>query len=126
MPLEQLETGDKSVHLAKYIRGKTRDGKALTDWLVKICDDNRTKVSDRIRAIELLFNRGWGKPKEELTITINARPLQEFTITELRQMLGNSDEFSEGNRDSTSSTVDAEFVEISPKMPELTGDTQEC
>ena len=84
---EGFERNPKQIRLAQYIRGKTQEGKLLTDILWNIANNGRVKVSDRIKAIELLLNRGWGKPKEELTINVNPRPLVEFAIEDLRLML---------------------------------------
>ena len=132
MPLERLERGDKTIHLAEYIRGKTRDGKLLTDKLVAIVEDAKCSANNRIRAIELLFNRGWGRPKEEIAITIETRQLQNFSIEQLRSMLDNvvEGEYHDVNDrkllPERMSPESPKYWEIEPKTPELTGDTQEC
>ncbi len=127
-----MENGKNPIHLAEYIRGKTGDGKLLTDKLVAILEDTKSRAGDRIRAIVLLFNRGWGRPKEEIAITIETRQLQNFSIEQLRSMLDKvvDREFHEVSDrrllPERMKPVSDQNEQITPKIPELTGETQEC
>lgn len=48
--------------LAALIRDLTNDGRKLVDVAMKIVDSPKTADKDRIRALELLFSRGYGAP----------------------------------------------------------------
>lgn len=61
-------------HLASYTRQLTREGKACIDELWKIATTAR-RDSDRIRALEVLMDRGFGK-------TVDVQVLATITGTE--------------------------------------------
>lgn len=56
--------GGRPKGLAERIRQRTAEGERLLDELFQILDDKVAKPSERLRAIEILFDRGYGKALE--------------------------------------------------------------
>lgn len=56
--------GGRPKGLASYIREKTLDGTELADFLINVMRGNEKvfcKMTDRLRAVEILLDRGFGK-----------------------------------------------------------------
>lgn len=61
-PGQSGNPGGKAKGVASYAREKSgKDGRKLINLLVKIASDASEKTGDRIRAAELVLERGWGK-----------------------------------------------------------------
>ena len=63
------------VNLAAHIRRHTRDGRDLVEFLVGIVNDDGQKADDRIKAIGILLDRGWGRPDASITLSSDGKPL---------------------------------------------------
>lgn len=65
-----------------YVQEKIgTDGKKLVDMLWAIAQDKTTKDADRLRAIEILLDRGWNKPTQGVHLTEEMRPLVIDKVT---------------------------------------------
>ena len=70
--------------LAAYIQKKLGGGKVVVDyWVGVMTGDGRQ--ADRLKASELLANRGWGKPKETLAVEV-ANGLDQLSLEQLVDM----------------------------------------
>lgn len=70
--------------LAKYIRDKTLQGTNLADFLFGVVNGRESlfvSMKDRLKAVELLLNRGWGQAPQTITFEkdANNRPLLDLT-----------------------------------------------
>jgi hypothetical protein len=57
--------------LVTLVRESARDGRTLVDFLVEVAEGKpvlgrKPTLADRMRAIELLLDRGWGKAIQHL------------------------------------------------------------
>lgn len=71
--------------VAKYIREKTLDGTALVDFLLGVLNgeiDQYRSVKNKLHAVEILFNRGWGQAPQTI-ITPGGQPRPLFDLTKL-------------------------------------------
>lgn len=58
--------------LTEYVRKKFgKDGKKLVDALGAILTNDKASAGDKIRAVALLFERGWGKAPIEVDVDGN-------------------------------------------------------
>jgi hypothetical protein len=73
--------------LAKKVRNLVGDGDKLTHLLFAIANgsDPRAKVSDQLSAINMLLDRGWGKPVSSLEVS------GEVNVTNIIQTLDTAD-----------------------------------
>lgn len=100
-PIELALPVPKPASLAQKVQRLTADGHLLVGFLVAVITNPKEKTPNKLKAAELLFSRGWGKPKEQLDINItDSRPLAEFAVEELRKMLD------------TTEVVEAEITEL--------------
>lgn len=76
--------------LGKKIRGfDAKSGKPIFEILFRILHDEKREVKDRLRAAEILLNRGWGRAIETVIVEeINPadHALREYTLEELKSM----------------------------------------
>ena len=56
-----------SIGLAAYVQQQTNKGRVLMDFLLHVINDDTAKNDDRIRAVGLLLDRGWGKPEQPIS-----------------------------------------------------------
>lgn len=61
--------------LAEYIRKHTHNGHDLVDYLVQVADSKDAKTHDRLAAVAMLLERGWGRPDAEISLLIEGKPL---------------------------------------------------
>jgi hypothetical protein len=54
--------------LARKIRDATGDGQELLEIALEIARDKKAKHRDRIAAVQLLCDRGWGKPLQSVEL----------------------------------------------------------
>jgi len=73
--------------LAKKVRNLVGDGDKLTHLLFAIANGSEpsAKVSDRLSAINMLLDRGWGKPVTSLEVS------GEVNVTSMIQSLDTAD-----------------------------------
>ncbi len=72
--------------LASYIQKKLGGGKVVVDYWVAVMNNVKNRQSDRLKASELLANRGWGKPKEVLAIEAGGDGLAQLSLETLLAM----------------------------------------
>lgn len=63
--------GRKQQGLMAYIRTATNNGEYLVGELLRIVFRKRTEDKDRIKAIEILLNRGWGQAPQHVQVDGN-------------------------------------------------------
>lgn len=91
MTLERVSTKPKapklSEGLSKKVRNLVGDGDKLAHLLFAIANGSepQAKVSDRLTAINMLFDRGWGKPVTSLEVS------GEVNVTSVIQTLDTAD-----------------------------------
>lgn len=71
----------------------------LIERLCKIAKDNKTATRDQIRAIEVLLDRGFGKPEQEIGITSHDsadRPTTEALIQTMSALRAELDSLAKG------------------------------
>ena len=68
---EKITRPKMSEALSKKIRNMVGDGDKLAHLLFAIANGSepQAKVSDRLSAINMLFDRGWGKPVSSVEVT---------------------------------------------------------
>ena len=73
--------------LSKKIRNLVGDGDKLANLLFAIANGSepQAKVSDRLSAINMLFDRGWGKPVSSVEVT------GEVNVTNVIHTMDSSD-----------------------------------
>ena len=73
--------------LSKKVRNLVGDGEKLAHLLFAIANGSepQAKISDRLSAINMLFDRGWGKPVSSLEVS------GEVNVTNIIQTLDTSD-----------------------------------
>ncbi len=73
--------------LSKKVRALVGDGEKLAHLLFAIANGSepQAKVSDRLTAINMLFDRGWGKPVTSLEVS------GEVSVTSVIQTLDTAD-----------------------------------
>ncbi len=72
--------GGRNPGLAARTRKATHDGRDIVDYWVAVLADAGEKTTDRLRAAELLANRGWGQPNLDIDATLNAGPSVEAMV----------------------------------------------
>jgi hypothetical protein len=91
MTLERVSTKQKtpklSEALSKKVRNLVGDGDKLAHLLFAIANGSepQAKVSDRLTAINMLFDRGWGKPTSSVEVS------GEVNVTSVIQTLDTAD-----------------------------------
>jgi len=76
----------KSGLLAVRIRHETQQGKELRDILLGIARDAKESTRHRLRAVEMLLERGWGKPLAAVAVQhLGDKPRDDRA---LKQVLG--------------------------------------
>ena len=78
-------TEKQEKQLAAYIQKKLGGGKIVVDYWVGVMSDAKSRQADRLKASELLANRGWGKPKETLAVEV-ANGLDQLSLEQLVDM----------------------------------------
>ena len=73
--------------LSKKVRNLVGDGEKLAHLLFAIANGSepQAKISDRLSAINMLFDRGWGKPVSSLEVS------GEVNVTNIIQTLDTAD-----------------------------------
>ena len=66
LAVQAVEKPEKQ--LAQYIQKKLKGGQVIVDYWLGVMENSKARDADRLKASELLASRGWGKPKEVLTI----------------------------------------------------------
>ena len=61
--------------LADYIRKHTHNGRDLVDFLVIVAGDREKRIDDRLKAVGMLLERGWGRPDVSVNLTTDGKPL---------------------------------------------------
>lgn len=61
--------GGRPKGFGSYIREQTQDGLELANILLKIARAKKTSAADRIKAVQVLGDRGWGKPPQSVALT---------------------------------------------------------
>lgn len=76
--------------ITQYISEKTADGRKLIDELLKLAVNEDARDRDRIRAIEMLLERGFGKAVQPIEhggeVTV-AKDISGFSDTELMELV---------------------------------------
>jgi hypothetical protein len=101
--------------LAGYVLETTDGGKELVDALVSIArgvmpnvpaqegsrprKDQQVRPADQLKAIEMLLDRGFGRPPQQLDIahSVTDRPLEHLSDETLRLLVENARQLKEGN-----------------------------
>jgi len=76
--------------LQTYVATKTHDGRKMVDELWSIALDAKIRVRDRIKAMEILLERGFGKPVQQVEVDgqVNlTRELSSFSDKELMELV---------------------------------------
>ena len=84
---EKTKIPKLSEALSKKVRNLVGDGEKLAHLLFAIANGSepQAKVSDRLSAINMLFDRGWGKPVTSLEVS------GEVNVTNIIQTLDTAD-----------------------------------
>ncbi len=100
--------------LAGYVLETTGGGKELVDALVSIArgvmpnvpvqegsrprKDQQVRPADQLKAIEMLFDRGFGRSPQQLDIaySVSNRPLEHLSDETLRLLVENAGQLEEG------------------------------
>jgi hypothetical protein len=84
---EKITRPKLSEALSKKIRNLVGDGDKLANLLFAIANGSepQAKVSDRLSAINMLFDRGWGKPVSSVEVT------GEVNVTNVIHTMDSSD-----------------------------------
>jgi len=101
--------------LAGYVLETTDGGKELVDALVCIArgftpnvpaqkgsrprKDQQVRPADQLKAIEMLLDRGFGRPPQQLDVahSVSGRPLEHLSDETLRQLVENARQLEEGS-----------------------------
>ena len=98
-----MEVMDNKKAMARLIRRATDGGGQIVNWLMEVVEGYPTVVvtddgssamtvgpstRERLDAMKILLDRGWGKPDQEVNIEVtHHRPLQDLDVEELRKAL---------------------------------------
>ena len=84
---EKTKIPKLSEALSKKVRNLVGDGEKLAHLLLAIANGSepQAKVSDRLSAINMLFDRGWGKPVSSVEVS------GEVNVTSVIQTLDTAD-----------------------------------
>ncbi len=84
---DKQKTPKLSEALSKKVRNLVGDGEKLAHLLFAIANGSepQAKVSDRLSAINMLFDRGWGKPVSSVEVS------GEVNVTSVIQTLDTAD-----------------------------------
>ena len=84
---DKQKTPKLSEALSKKVRNLVGDGEKLAHLLFAIANGSepKAKVSDRLSAINMLFDRGWGKPVSSVEVS------GEVNVTSVIQTLDTAD-----------------------------------
>ncbi len=75
--------GGRPKGLQKRVRQACgQDGKALVEMLLKIAHDTEESTRNRLVAIKELLDRGWGKPVQELSGTVDVPKTLKIELTD--------------------------------------------
>ena len=91
MSLQKISTKQKAPKLSEGLSQKVRnlvgDGEKLAHLLFAIANGSepQAKVSDKLAAINILFDRGWGKPVSSVEVS------GEVNVTSVIQTLDTAD-----------------------------------
>lgn len=73
--------------IAGLVRERTADGVEPVEVLLKIMRDKKAAKRDRIKAAEVLLDRGWGKPQQQVEVTTPpVADLSKLTVDQLREV----------------------------------------
>ena len=70
LPGQSGNPGGRPKGLAALVRAQTKDGKELVDLMLQVLrgklvvNGRKPNISERMKAVEWLADRGWGKPVE--------------------------------------------------------------
>ncbi len=62
--LQRMANTSRNGKIAEYIDDVTDGGQWLVNQVIKVITNSRTKAPDRLKAIEMLMNRGYGMPTQ--------------------------------------------------------------
>lgn len=80
--------GGRPKGLASSIREATRDGAELKEILLEVAR-SKDHRNDRLRAVELLLQRGWGKaPEIQLTGELSDEHVEALTGVDVSELVG--------------------------------------
>lgn len=93
--------GGRPQGVMAYVQQKCgTDAKGLIDALLTIIKDKEEATRDRIRALEILLDRGWNKPMQGMHISGDAvRPLVIDTVKTREEIQGVLDADAGGDTD---------------------------
>jgi len=80
----------KNPAITQYISEKTGEGRKIIDELWVIARDDGTRTRDRIKAMEILLDRGFGRAVQQVEIAAEVavtRELGSFTDAELMELV---------------------------------------
>lgn len=100
----------------RHVLSQTQGGKELATICLAIARDKTRKSRDRLLAVQIMSDRCWGKPREQLTVESSSR----LNVTELTQLVDALDahEHEAGARTSVETT--ATEVEAAPRQIDFT------
>ncbi len=91
-PGESGNPGGRRRSLTKLIREKTRDGKTIVDFMVKVMEGDLkgARVSDRVAAAKFLAEHAFGKPEQHVDLSgeVTAKVELVEAIRQARTRLG--------------------------------------
>jgi len=80
----------KSRVIQTFIANQTMDGRKIVNELWHIAQDRQVRVRDRIKAMEILLERGFGKPVQQVEVEGQVsltRELGSFSDQELMELV---------------------------------------
>lgn len=91
LPGQSGNPGGRPKGLAALVRAQTKDGKELVDLMLRVLrgtlamNGKKPGISDRIKAVEWLADRGWGKPV--VMVELPEDNVEQQVTLELARML---------------------------------------
>lgn len=113
--------GGRKKTLTGLVRRSTKDGKDVVAFLVQVLKGELPKVSigDRLRAAEILCDRGWGRPKVSMDVAmpegcgvlvvpspVTAEQWSRVAVQHQERLLKESQEHVVGNNENEEGKVD--------------------